>query len=130
MANWFSKLSLAVLTAVLIYWLTTGLNPDPAPKQPQVTRVQGYVVVPDNSPARSLDELGAGATLCGSKATIDALRASPPLVAFNLRALQTGELFQAYQVGICNGVLFRELAHANAIFPADLAGGRVIEIRN
>lgn len=129
MANWFSKLTLAVLTGVLIYWLTTGLNPDPATKRPQVTRVQGYVVVPDNSPARSLDELGAGATLCGSKATIDALRASQILVKFNLRAVPTNELFQAYQVGMCNGVLFRELSHANMVFPADLAGGRVIELR-
>ncbi|WP_424940987.1 hypothetical protein [Aliiroseovarius sp. S253] len=130
MANWFSKLTLAVLSAVLIYWLTIALNPDPPPPPPPIKSVVGYIVVPDNSPARSLDELGAGETICGSKTTIDTLRAFQPLVKFNLRAVPTTELFQAYQVGICKGVLFRELSHANTVFPTDLAGGRVIEIRD
>ncbi|GHE85277.1 hypothetical protein GCM10016455_00500 [Aliiroseovarius zhejiangensis] len=130
MANWFSKLTLAVLTGVLIYWLTQGLRTDAPSTQSSATRVVGYLVVSDGGQVRNLNDLGAGATLCGNKSTIEALRAFAPLVTFNLRTVPTQELFQAYQVGLCKGVLFRQLTQTNEVFPADLAGGRVIEIRS
>ncbi|WP_248409868.1 hypothetical protein [Aliiroseovarius sp. S2029] len=79
---------------------------------------------------RNLNDLGAGATLCGNKSTIEALRVFAPLVTFNLRTVPNQELLQAYQVGLCKGVLFRQLTQTNEVFPADLAGGRVIEIRS
>ncbi|MCG6902974.1 MAG: hypothetical protein LJE68_09865 [Rhodobacter sp.] len=129
MAKWFAQLTLAVLTGVLIYWLTQGADKPPDPALPTPALVVGYLVVPDNGPILALGDLGVGATICGSKSTIESLRAFAPLSRQNLRVLPAVELFQGYQVGLCKGVLFRNFGDVSTIFPADLAGGRVIELR-
>jgi hypothetical protein len=151
MKKWIAGLASTVIGAVLIYWLTQGLNaptpqprptpaptpsiapaPAPAPSPvpaPSVQKVQrGVVLVNPTSPIRAQEDLGAGAKICAGRAGTEFLRASPAFARHTPVPMASTELYEAFERGMCTAIFVFNIEDANKAFPVGVTNLRAIPV--
>jgi hypothetical protein len=131
MGKWLAGIIASIITGVAIAYLTGLLPgkspppPDPSPPLPLV----GYLVVAPDSPIRQVASLTSAVTVCGTSAAISQARATPSLQRANLRVVAAPELYQAFTVGICNGIFVQSKPEADRLVPVGVTDMRLLEVR-
>ena len=124
MLKWIGGIVGAVITAVAIAYFTDLLpGSSPAPSPPIVIQtpaperpVVGYLVSARDT-ALALERLGPEDRICGTRTALAAARGSADLGKVDLLPVGAGELYQAFQQGICKGLFVVSQSDADRLFP-------------
>lgn len=155
MNKWIAGLASTVIGAVLIYWLTQGLDkptpqprpmpapspsisptpaPAPAPSSmpapaPSAQKVQrGHILVAQGSPIRTQEDLGAGTKICAGRAGTEFLRASPAFAKHEPVPTASTDLYPAFEHGKCAAIFVFNIEDANKAFPVGVTSLRAIPV--